>query len=323
MRTVVLLLSLGAAFLSARVEAQEPAASSPPPPAFSPGRARILVLDIKANDVDPNTVATVTSIVVAGLAEYRTLDVLSGEDVRRLADLEASRMQAGCSDDASCLSEIAGALGAQLVVFGAVGRLGEATVVSLNLFDSQKAQALGRVTTQTTRPDRLTTRVRRRLYELVRPYHEEHNLVMPPPPPEEAGPSPMPWVVTGSGAALLAVGVAGVAVGLVPLIDYNGARARIDTAQSRYAEDPAGAIADGKAAQAAATTSRSAFNQWGYLALDAGGAVAALGALGTGVGLAWALAAAEPDDPDTPAAQGGAPSAGASATPAPAAGGAR
>lgn len=323
MRTAVLLLSLAAALASTRAEAQGPAASSAPPPAFSPGRARILVLDIKANDVDPSTVATVTSIVVAGLAEYRTLDVLSGEDVRRLADLEASRMQAGCADDASCLSEIAGALGAQLVVFGAVGRLGEATVVSLNLFDSQKAQALGRVTTQTTRPDRLTTRVRRRLYELVRPYHEEHNLVMPPPPLEEPGPSPMPWVVTGTGAALLAVGATGVAVGLVPLIDYNGARANIDSAQSRYAEDPAGAVADGKTAQTAASAARGAFNQWGYLALDAGGALAALGALGTGVGLAWALAAAEPDDPDTPAASGSGTSPAAPSPSAPVAGGAR
>ncbi|MCC7112385.1 MAG: hypothetical protein IT382_24045 [Deltaproteobacteria bacterium] len=157
----------------------------------------------------------------------------------------------------------------------------------------------------------------------MRPYPEEHNLVMPPPPLEEAGPSPMPWVVTGTGAALLAVGAAGVAVGLVPLIDYNGARAGIDTAQSRYAEDPAGAIADGKAAQAAANASRGAFNQWGYLALDGGAALAAVGALGTGAGLAWALAAAEPDDPDTPAASGSGAGPGAPSTPAPAAGGAR
>lgn len=224
-------------------------------------------------------------------------------------------MSAGCSDDASCLSEIAGALGAQLVVFGAVGKLGEATVVSLNLFDSQKAQALGRVTTQTTRADRLTTRIRRRLHELVRPYHEEHNLVMPPPPPEEPGPSPLPWVVAGSGGVLLAGGAAAAVIGLVPLLDYNGARARVDAAEAQFADDRAAAIAAGKQAQADAATARAAFNEWGYLSLDVGTTLAVLGAVSAGAGLAWALAASEPDDPDTPSAAGVAPVAPAGATP--------
>lgn len=308
MRTAVLLaVALLAAVIGPQPARAQPAAPAAAPgpspaPAFSPGRARILVLDMKANDVDPSTVATVTSIVVAGLAEFRTLDVLSGEDVRRLADLEASRMSAGCSDDASCLSEIAGALGAQLVVFGAVGKLGEATVVSLNLFDSQKAQALGRVTTQTKRADQLTTRIRRRLHELVRPYHEEHNLVMPPPPPEEPGPSPLPWVVAGSGGVLLVGGAAAAVIGLVPLLDYNGARARVDAAEAQFADDRAAAIAAGKQAQADAATARAAFNQWGYLSLDVGTTLAVVGAVSAGAGLAWALAASEPDDPDTPSA---------------------
>lgn len=294
------------------VAGEPAAAASPPPPAFSPGRARILVLDLKARDVDASTAATVTSIVVAGLAEFRTLDVVSGEDVRRLADLEASRMSAGCSDDASCLSEIAGALGAQLVVFGAVGKLGSATVVSLDLFDSQKAQALGRVTTQTTQTDRLTTRVRRRLWELVWPYHEEHNLVMPPPPPEEPGPSTLPWVVAGGGAALVAGGTTALVVGMLPALDYDAARARVDAAQARYLEDPAGAVAEGKQAQAAAAEARAAFNQWGWLTADVGVLLAVAGVAAAAAGLAWGVLAAEPTDPDTPSnltatGSGGAP----------------
>lgn len=41
----------------------------------------------------------------------------------------------GCGDS-SCLAEIAGAMGAEFVVFGDVGKLGETFVINLNLFDN-------------------------------------------------------------------------------------------------------------------------------------------------------------------------------------------
>src|SRR3712207_6923041 len=40
------------------------------------------------------------------------------------SELEAAKQSVGCADDSSCLADVAGAMGAELVVFGAAGKLG-------------------------------------------------------------------------------------------------------------------------------------------------------------------------------------------------------
>jgi len=279
-----------------------PTTTTTPPAAVKPaavGRARVLVMDLKASEVPPTTVETVTNIIVSGLSTYETLDVISGEDVKKLVELEATRTTMGCNEDASCLAEIAGALGAQLVVFGAVGKLGDATVITLNLFDSQKAQALGRVSTQSKHIDRLPKRVAAKLHELVAPYHESNNLVMPPPPPpEETGPGALPWITAGAGAIVAAGGAAAAVLVALPLLDYNDARGRVVAAEGRFPNDNAAAVDAAKIAQSDLTSARNAYNSYGFLALDGGVALVAVGIATAGAGIAWAVAASQDDDPD-------------------------
>src|SRR5439155_19588473 len=102
-----------------------------PPPAPKPSRTKLLVLDLKGNDVDAATTKTIQGVVTTELAGYAELDVISGEDVKQLVQLQAEKSTMGCSDDAGCLAEIADALGAKLVVFGAVGKLSDAFVLNL------------------------------------------------------------------------------------------------------------------------------------------------------------------------------------------------
>ncbi len=104
----------------------------------------MLVLDFSADgEIDPSLARTVTSVVSAELSTYPDFVVIANSDVRQMMDLEGQRQQAGCSD-ASCLAELAGALGARLVVFGTVGKLGTKTTVALNVFDSRDAKSAGR-----------------------------------------------------------------------------------------------------------------------------------------------------------------------------------
>jgi TolB-like protein len=265
----------------------------------TPGRVRVLVVDFKANDVPAATAATVTGFVVASLGVYRTLDVVSGEDVRNMIALEATRSAAGC-DEASCLSEISDALGAQLVVSGAVARLGNASVVTINLFDSTRAQALGRVTTQTTRSERLPGRIARRLHELVRPYHEEHNLVLRAPPPPEPGPDPAPWLMAGSGAGAVVLGGVAAVVGTLPWLSYNDASGRVIAAEDRFLAGDSGALDDARAAQTELAAARAAYNAWGFLLIDGGAVLGTLGLAAAIGGTVWGLSTAEEPDPDTP-----------------------
>src|SRR5690242_2520281 len=94
---------------------------------------RTLVMDLKPNGIDVDTVETINGLIPVVLDENDQLDVLSGADVKQLIALEAQKQSVGCTDDSSCLADVAGALGAELVVFGNAGKLGTLFNLNINL----------------------------------------------------------------------------------------------------------------------------------------------------------------------------------------------
>ena len=80
-------------------------------------------------------------MVAAAAADVDGVIVMSAAELRRLAELEGTKATAGCSDDANCLADIAGALGAERVIFGSMSRLGSTTTVVLSLYTSATERA--------------------------------------------------------------------------------------------------------------------------------------------------------------------------------------
>lgn len=72
------------------------------------------------------------------------VSVLTQSDVAALLGLEKTRQMLGCSE-AGCMAEIGGALGADRVVHGSLGRVGESLVVNLSALDPKKGQAAASV----------------------------------------------------------------------------------------------------------------------------------------------------------------------------------
>lgn len=171
------------------------------------------------------------------------LEVISGTDVRRMMDLEVAKENLGCTAD-SCLSEIADAFGTDLVVFGNIGRLGELYILTLDLFETATAKSKGRVSVRTRTIEELPEKLADELPNLmasVRPRPKS-------PAASEAQASGDKVVATtglaasqngftgkelpqlanhGSRMAMTVTGVvlgvgglAGVAVGLVPWLEY-------------------------------------------------------------------------------------------------------
>lgn len=319
---IVVMAMLAAASVSAApvyIPPAPPPEAPPPPPPAAPTRYRLLVLDLKAVDVDKAAVETLQGFVVTGLSSYAELDVVSGEDVKNMVELQATRATMGCSDDASCLVEIADALGAQLVVFGNCGRLDNALVVNLNLFDSTKAQSLGRVVVQADTAKALTKKLRPKLHELVGRFYKEKGLTQPElvvekeePVAQASDPGPWPLVTTGTGLALLAGGTAAAVVGYLPLASFQESKARVTTLQRAFADEPDPEhIADAKAAQASMVKARDEWNGLGVYLFDVGVPAVAVGLVMTGVGLVWMMTSGAPDEASAaptsaPAAAGGA-----------------
>jgi hypothetical protein len=72
--------------------------------------------------------------------------------------LESEKAAMGCEDE-SCAAEIAGALGADLVVFGRGTRLGDLNIIHLTLFNATEARTVGRARLTFHRPEQLLTAV--------------------------------------------------------------------------------------------------------------------------------------------------------------------
>src|SRR4051812_33713543 len=134
-------------------------------------RVKVLVLDVKSKDLSASEVETLTSLITAHLARYPQLDVMSSVDIKRLVDLEAQKQSSGC-DSGACLSELAGALGADLVFFGQAGKLGTTLVLTLNVFDAKKNQAVGRQPIEARDISQLPDLVEPAIDKMVQPLFE-------------------------------------------------------------------------------------------------------------------------------------------------------
>lgn len=97
---------------------------------------RLLVLDLEAvGGVAKDTARSIDPLILAA-ASMPGAEVLAQSELKKIAEVEANKAELGC-DDSSCLAEIAGAMGARFVLFGTVSKLGDATTVSLSMFDSR------------------------------------------------------------------------------------------------------------------------------------------------------------------------------------------
>jgi hypothetical protein len=116
----------------------------------------MLILPFK-HDADGARTAQLTGeLAAAAAARFSSYRVITGADLQNVADLESQRQVAGCDEGStSCLAELAGAMGARLVLFGDLGKLGDTTIVSLNLFLSDQAQSAGRETIRIKNLDEL------------------------------------------------------------------------------------------------------------------------------------------------------------------------
>lgn len=117
--------------------------------AAPPDRPQLIVLDLApGGGVDPTVASALSEAVASEVGRAGYYDAIASKDVQTLLGLERQKQLLGCSDaDAqSCLTEIAGAIGARFVMSGSVAKLGDSYQLSLMVLDSQKAQPVGRST---------------------------------------------------------------------------------------------------------------------------------------------------------------------------------
>jgi len=107
-------------------------------------RPRIAVWDLKVvQGISAGSAEILTDIIATDLAQTGSVQVIARQDVQALLGFEKHKQQLGCIEQ-GCLAEIGGALGADYVVSGQVGKLGDQFRVSLIAVDAKTAVAVAR-----------------------------------------------------------------------------------------------------------------------------------------------------------------------------------
>ena len=167
-------------------------------PSWARAQTRVFIAQLTPGpDVPASMVAPLDDRILAAARQRSGFDVLGARDVQSVLDAEARRQVAGCDSGVACAAELAGALDAQQVVTGQLGRLGSTWVLSLTRVDRTTLQVFAQAVRQARgdSPEALLDSIDGQVAEVLRS-------------PEE---SPNPWFL--GGAAVGAVGVVGLLVG--------------------------------------------------------------------------------------------------------------
>lgn len=128
----------------------------------------IAVFDLIASGVAPETATNLTQILTVEVKQISGAKVIARDDIRAVLDLEAQKQLLGCADSTSCLAELGGALGVDLLLSGHVGRIAETHLVSLRLIDPATLEVKSRVTESFVGPeDQLVGAVRYAVHKLL------------------------------------------------------------------------------------------------------------------------------------------------------------
>ncbi|MDP2339913.1 MAG: PEGA domain-containing protein [Deltaproteobacteria bacterium] len=129
----------------------------------------VVLLDLRADGVEPTLASAVSSVVGSELHDLGVLQVTTEEDVRRMMDFDQMKLILACQDEAKCLSSFGNALGAEMLVTGSVGKAGNDVVVGLVLTDLSLAVPTGREVATIKTPSGLVSEVRLAIARLLRP----------------------------------------------------------------------------------------------------------------------------------------------------------
>jgi hypothetical protein len=121
------------------VELPQPVSSAAP---SSAKLVRVVVQEVEVPPGEERLRAIFTSSLVTEVRKLAGVSVAGLDEVRALLDVAADRQMAGC-DEAGCLSEVADALGASVVVNARLSTLGEENIIAFRRLDATTGKVSG------------------------------------------------------------------------------------------------------------------------------------------------------------------------------------
>lgn len=104
-------------------------------------RAGVLEMTVDGG-ADPVVGTQMTGRLAEVLGKRPGFSVIAPDDIRAILEQEAHKQLLGC-DEESCLAELGGALGADVLIKGRISKLDNGYAIALSLVDAQRAEARG------------------------------------------------------------------------------------------------------------------------------------------------------------------------------------
>jgi hypothetical protein len=164
----------------------------------------VLVLELSHKEEDAEAATLLNRVIADELEDLGRFSVMTTADLKRQVRLESEREILGCNtEESSCLSELADALGADFVVGGDIGKLGTQYVVTVSAFDSVRARSFGREVIQASNLEEIPALLR----GAIRQVFPADKLGDSPAPPSFGTSLLVAGASTAAGGAALAVGL--------------------------------------------------------------------------------------------------------------------
>jgi len=114
------------------------------PPAVPAQRTSILILPIEGKGgVTKDSADLTTQLLASEIQQYQGFRVVTFAELQSMMTAEMMKQLAACESN-SCAAEVAGALNADEIVVGHLGKVGDAYVLSVTRIRSRDASVLGR-----------------------------------------------------------------------------------------------------------------------------------------------------------------------------------
>jgi hypothetical protein len=143
--------------------------------------------------VPAGTDGVLSDLLLNALLARHGVHAMGPADVRAMLTAEQQKNLLGCNDE-SCMAELAGALGADWLIGGSVGRLEDLYVLSLQLIDARKARVTSRASTNLKNLREAADRIGPLVDELLnaRPRHKAAPVILEQAPAEKYKPLDRP-----------------------------------------------------------------------------------------------------------------------------------
>lgn len=266
-------------------DARAPEQTPEPDPKPKPKKLKLLVLDVKVanpEDIDAGAADTLTQFVAAHAARF-PLEVVAMSDVRDVIELEGQKQAVGCdTSSSSCLGDLAGALGADLVLGTRAGKLDAVYVVSLQLFDARSAGAEGRASVQAWSIAEASAKAGPAIDELLRkatgsePGESHVAPLAPRDAPAVAIDDDFRFGLQIGGGAAVGLGALVVVLGAVPALQYGAKKENLGELTRAFDGSDA-QIAEATRLHREALEAKATYNNIGRWGIVAGTLVVLLG----------------------------------------------